>query len=176
MDAAFEVAIAAEHRDGDEIVVFDGGADGVGKRAAVADARRAAVADEIEFQFIEKNVEAAGGEIVGDDFRTGREAGLDPRLDLQAALDRFFREQARAEHQRWVRSIGAARDCGDNDGAADKIERVTVILDGGVFRRCVADDFGEGRFCVVAVRRDPAGASGRRRSARRWKDRVRACR
>ena len=48
VDAAFEIAIAAEDGDGDEIIFLDGGADRVWKRAAVADAGGAAVADEIE--------------------------------------------------------------------------------------------------------------------------------
>ena len=52
IDAAFEIAIAAEDGDGDEIIVLDGFADGVGERAAVADAGGAAVADEIEAQLI----------------------------------------------------------------------------------------------------------------------------
>ena len=176
MDAAFEIAIAAENGDGDEIVFLDGSADGVGKRAAVADARGAAVADEIEFQFIEKHIEAAGGEVVGDDFRAGRETGFHPRLDLQATLYGFFREQAGTKHQRRVRGVCAARDRGDDDGAAGEIERVAVIFDGGVLRRRVADNFGEARFRIHAVRRDPVGASVRRRLARRWRGRVRACR
>ena len=49
MDAAFEVAIAAEDGYGDEIIFFDGGADGIGERAAVADAGGAAVTHEMKF-------------------------------------------------------------------------------------------------------------------------------
>ena len=99
---AFEIAIAAEDGDGDQIVVFDSRTDGVGKRAAVADASGAAVADQIEFEFVEINVQPRGREIVGDDFRARCEAGFYPGLDLEASLDGFFGEQARAEHQRRV--------------------------------------------------------------------------
>ncbi len=90
VDAAFEIAIAAEDGDGDEIVFLDGVADGVGQRAAVADASGAAVADEIEVQFVEEDVEAAGGEVVGDDFGAGREAGFDPGLICRPRSTAFF--------------------------------------------------------------------------------------
>jgi len=49
MDAAFEIAIAAEDRDGDEIIFLDGGADRVGLISSATDAGGAAVADEIKF-------------------------------------------------------------------------------------------------------------------------------
>jgi hypothetical protein len=49
MDAAFEIAIAAQDGDGDQIIFFDGGADRVWQRTAVADAGGAAVTDQIKF-------------------------------------------------------------------------------------------------------------------------------
>ncbi len=60
MDAAFEIAISAEHRDGNHVVVFDGCADGVGQRAAIADAGGAAVTHQMEIQFIEIRRKAGG--------------------------------------------------------------------------------------------------------------------
>src|SRR4029077_10696612 len=47
MDASFEIAIPAEDGDGDKIIFLDGRADGIGYRAAVADASGAAIADEM---------------------------------------------------------------------------------------------------------------------------------
>ncbi len=52
-DAAFEVAIAGEHGDGDQAVVFDGLRDVGGQRAGVADAGGAAVADDLEAELVE---------------------------------------------------------------------------------------------------------------------------
>ena len=58
LDAPLEVAVAAQHRGDDEIARFDFGADLVGQRTAVADAGRAAVADEVEAELIEVLLEA----------------------------------------------------------------------------------------------------------------------
>ena len=52
---------------------------------------------------------------------------------MQAALDGFFREQAGAEHQRRIRSVRAAGDRGDDDGAIGEIEFVAVVLHADVF-------------------------------------------
>ncbi len=48
VDAAFEVAVAAQHRRHDQIVVDNLLCHVIQQRAAVADARRAAVADDVE--------------------------------------------------------------------------------------------------------------------------------
>ena len=48
LDAPLEVAIAAQHRGDDQVACLDVRRHVVGQRAAVADAGRAAVADEIE--------------------------------------------------------------------------------------------------------------------------------
>ena len=64
------------------------------------------------------------GEVVSDYLRTGRETRLDPRLGLQAFGGGIARKQRRAEHHRWVRCIGAARDGGDEHGAIFDLEAV----------------------------------------------------
>ena len=81
VDAAFEVAIAAEHADGDEAVGFDGVGDVGGQRAGVADAGGAAVADGVEAELVEVLREAGFVVVVGDDAGAGRERGLDPGRD-----------------------------------------------------------------------------------------------
>ena len=80
LDAAFEVAVAAQHRRDDEPALAHLGGDLVGQRAAVADARRAAVADEVEAELIEIRLQAGLAQVLGDDLRARRQAGLDPRL------------------------------------------------------------------------------------------------
>ena len=123
MDAAFEIAIAREHRGYDHIFLGDGDRHVFGKRTAIADARRAAVADERKAEHVEVLLQAGFEQIVGDDFRARREAGLDPGLAREPALDGLLREQARAEHDGRVRRIRARGDRCDDDGAVGKRHR-----------------------------------------------------
>ncbi len=60
MNAPLEIAISAEHRNGDKAVVLDGRADVFFERAAVADASGAAVTDKLETKFVEIFSEARG--------------------------------------------------------------------------------------------------------------------
>ena len=71
MDAGLEIAVAGEHAGGDEIVFHDGFLDRPGQRTGVADAGRAAVADEIEAQRVEIALQAGLVEVIGDDARPG---------------------------------------------------------------------------------------------------------
>ena len=89
----------------------------VRQRPAVADAGRAAVADEVEAERLERRHQAGLLEIGGDDLRAGREGRLHPRLAGQAALDRLLGQQAGADHHARVRGVGAAGDRRDDDGA-----------------------------------------------------------
>ena len=123
LDAAFEVAVAAQHRRDDEAALVDLRRNLVRQRTAVADAGRAAVADEVEAKLIEIRVEAGLLQVVGDDLRSGREAGLDPRLARQALLHRLLRDQARADHHARVRGVRAAGDRGDHDRAVFELRR-----------------------------------------------------
>src|SRR5260370_7697557 len=149
MNAALKIAVPAEDGDGDEIILLNGCGDGIGERAAVADAGGAAVTDEMEFQFFEKRREAGGSEIVRDDFGPWREARLYPGFHLQAALEGFFGEQAGTEHQRGIRCVRATGDGGDDHGAAGKIERVAIVANLDVLRGRAFDHFSEGRFGVA---------------------------
>ena len=80
MNAALEVTVAAEHRDGDQAVFFNGGADRLGKRTAIPNARGAAKTNQMEIQFFEIRSEPGCLEIIGYDLRAGREARLYPGL------------------------------------------------------------------------------------------------
>src|SRR5208282_6260891 len=146
MNAALEIAVAAENGNCHQIIFLDGRADGFGKRTAVADASGAAVTDEIELEFVEIGSKAGGEKIVGNDFRAGSEAGFYPGLDIEPTLDGFFREQAGAEHQRGIGGVCATGDGGDNYRAAGKIERVAVIANSNMFVRRAFHDFGERSF------------------------------
>ena len=60
----------------------------VEERARVADAGRAAVADEVEAELLERLEQAGALEVVDDDPRAGRERGLHPGLGAQPARRR----------------------------------------------------------------------------------------
>ena len=79
VDAAFEVAVAGEHRAHGEVVIVDGLRDLGCERARVADAGRAPVADDVETERAERLGEAGLLVIVGHDERSRRERGLHPR-------------------------------------------------------------------------------------------------
>ena len=122
MDAALEVAVAAEHRGDREILGIDALRDDLGKRSAVADARGAPIADQVEAQLLERAEQARALEVVGDDARSGRERGLDIVGRHQSAGDGVAREQTRGDHDRRVRRVGARRDRGDDDrSVADQV-------------------------------------------------------
>ena len=65
--AAFEVAVTGEHGASDEVVLLDGRRDRFVERAGVANAGRAAVADEVEAELVEVGRNPCRVEIVGDD-------------------------------------------------------------------------------------------------------------
>jgi hypothetical protein len=102
-------------------VVFDGLRYIGWQRAGVADARRTAVADDVEAQLVEVGEQAGLGVVIGDDAGAGGERCLDPRWDGEAFLNGFFREQSGGHHDGWVGSVGAAGDGGDDDGAVVEI-------------------------------------------------------
>ena len=64
--ASFEIAVAREHADRDQVVVVDRLADRLGQRPRIADAGGAAIADEVEAERVQVLAEAALVEIVGD--------------------------------------------------------------------------------------------------------------
>ena len=121
VDAALEVAVAGEHADGDQAVLFDGLRDVGGQRAGVADAGGAAVADDVEAELFEVGEQAGLLVVVGDDAGAGRERGLDPRRHGEAFFDGLLGEQAGGDHDGGVGGVGAAGDGGDDDGAVVEI-------------------------------------------------------
>ena len=100
VDAALEVAVARQHGDDREVLVVDDLGDLVRQRPGVADAGRAAVADEVEAERLERLDEPGALVVLGDDLRARRQRRLDPRLARQALLDRVAGEQAGARSSR----------------------------------------------------------------------------
>ncbi len=168
VDAALEVAVAREHGADGELVVAHGLGDLVRERARVADAGRAAVADELEAQRVERLLQPGRREVVGDDARAGREARLDVRGGAQPARDGVAGEQAGGDHHGRVGRVGAGRDRGDHDAA--------VVHELAVGDSRAADrPRGSWRARRPAAR-GPAGGAGRPGSGRRRRGRARpAC-
>ena len=73
VNARLEIAVAGQHRRGDEIVFHDRVFDGWMQWAGIADTRCAAVADEIEAELVEIRLQTGLGQIIADDARAGRE-------------------------------------------------------------------------------------------------------
>jgi hypothetical protein len=131
--AALEIAVAGEHRDGDQLVVLDGVDDGVVQRAGIADAGGAAIADGVEAERVQIGLQAGLVEIFGDHLAAGRERGLHPGLRRQAQRARLAGHQAGGDQHIGVGGVGAAGDGGDHHVAmADFV----VLAGDGFFAAC----------------------------------------
>ena len=64
MHARLEIAVAGKHRRGDQIVLDNRVLDGRMQRAGIADAGRAAVADEVEAELVEIRLQAGLVQII----------------------------------------------------------------------------------------------------------------
>ncbi len=137
IDAAFEVAVAGEHRRRHQILVVDGLGDFRRQRPGIADAGGAAEADQIVAELVEVLLQAGLVEILGHHLRAGRQRGLHPRLHREALRHRLAGEQAGADHHARVRGVGARRDRGDHHVAVAEIvvaafDRVTAAARAGL--------------------------------------------
>ena len=121
-DATLEVAVARKHAGRDQPLVVDRLGDRRRQRSGVADAGRAAEADEVEAQLVEVFLQAGLGEILGNNLRSGCQRGLDPGLRLQALGDRVAGQQAGGDQHARVGSVGAGGDGGDRHVAMAEIE------------------------------------------------------
>ena len=154
--ARLEVAIPAQHRDADEVVLVDGILDQRVERAGVADARRAAISDGVEAEAVEIRLEARLLVVLGDHARARRERCLHDARNAQSLLHGFLREQARGEHHRRIRRVRAGGDRGDEDVAVMQLgdrHREFVRERGrrdAVRRRTVVDHLRLGQLARVA--------------------------
>ena len=119
--AALEIAVAGQHRRGDQPLVVDGLGDRRRQRAGIADAGGAAEADQVEADLVELLLQARLVEIFGDHLAARGERGLDPRLLLQAAPVGVAGEQAGAHQHARVRGVGAGGDRRDHHVAMAEI-------------------------------------------------------
>src|ERR1044071_9578582 len=135
MNPPFEVPIAGEHRGRDEIAGLDAIGDRLGERTAVADTSRATITDQVKADIFESGQQTTVLQIFRHNPRPGREAGFYPRLRLESFFGGFFRSQDRADQNRRVRCVRAARDRGNDDRTMLELETIAVQLYGnGLFR------------------------------------------
>ncbi|CRR97126.1 hypothetical protein PAERUG_P5_London_26_VIM_2_01_09_03357 [Pseudomonas aeruginosa] len=126
--AAFEVAVAGEYRGDGQVGLLDGFLDRLQQRAGVADAGGAAVADQVEAEFVEVAGQAGGLEVVGDHLGARRQRTLHPGLALQAFFHRLLRQQAGGHHHAGVGGVGAGGDGGDHHRAVLQAVGLAVVL------------------------------------------------
>jgi len=156
VDAPLEVAVAREDARDDEVARAHGLGHRLGQRARVADARRAAVADEVEAEGLEVGHEPRVLQVIRDDLRAGREGRLHPRFRGEPTLDRLLREEAGAEHDGRVGRVRARRDRGEDDRALRELVRHASVRD-----RRGLDEGAEGRGRRRILRRGRGGGRGR---------------
>ncbi len=95
------------------------------QRAGVADARRAAVADEVEAELLQVRRHARLVQVVGHHLASrARGCVFTHGFVRQPALDGVLRQQPGGEHHRRVRRVRAARDRRDHDRAVRQRERL----------------------------------------------------
>ncbi len=102
VDSTLEVAVTREHRGHSEVVVIDGLGDFIGQWPRVSNTGGAAVAHEVEAELLQVVHQPGFLVIVGDDFGSRGEGGLDPWLGLQPLLGSVASEKTRCEHHRGV--------------------------------------------------------------------------
>jgi len=122
--AAFEIAVAGQNGRDRQVAGIDRFGDGVGQRARISDAGRAAIAREREAELVERGLQARRDHIVGHDLAAGGERRFDPGLDFKALGDGVAREQPGGHEDRRVRGVRARGDRGDDDVAV--LERVAA--------------------------------------------------
>ena len=89
----------------------------LGQRPAVADARGASVAHQMEPQLLEIRHQAGFDQIVRSLLSIRARGWSSPMASTSTPLDRFLCEQSGRHHDRRIRCVGAARDRRDHDGA-----------------------------------------------------------
>ena len=120
--AGLEIAVARKYGGGDEIVARDGLFDCLRKRAGIADACGATVADDLESELVEVGLKSGGMQVVLHDPGTGSQRGLHGGRNMEPPLDRLFGKEPGAEHDTRIAGVGATGDRRDDH---------TAMIEGG---------------------------------------------
>src|SRR5882724_11585737 len=92
MHARFEISVARKNRSRNQVVFVDRLLDVWMQRSRVADASRATIADKIESELIKIFLQPSFLQVIGNHARAWGERSFHARIDVQSALNRFFRE------------------------------------------------------------------------------------
>ncbi len=136
------------------------------QRPRVADARRAAVADEVKAERLQRLGQPGLREVLRDDLRPGRQRRLHPRLRRHPARDGVAREQPGREHHRRVGRVRAARDRRDHHVPVVEC-RPRAVGERHVDRRIRAPRDGRGDLVGLRVVGQVHGRAPRRLVRRR---------
>ena len=92
MDTALKIAVAGKDCRNDQSILFDGTAHRFGERPRIADAGRAAIADDVKTERLQVRQQPGLSQIPGDYLGTGRQTRLDMAWHIETKLDCFARE------------------------------------------------------------------------------------
>ena len=134
MDASIEITVTAEHRDDNEIVLADGVGDRLRQGTAVADARRAAVTDQVKPQRLEGGHQAGSFQVGCDHGGAGSQTGLHRGVAPQSPLHGLLGQQPRGHHHLGVAGVGATRDRRNRHRAMAQLHAIPVQLHVDHFR------------------------------------------
>ena len=122
----------------------------------------------MEIQLLEIRRQPCSREIVGDNFRSRREAGFYPGFTASPRSTAFFASRPAPSisdgFEVFVQLVIAAM----TTAPLDKIEGVAIVFYRGMLRGSALDALWRTILLRCAAPRDPAGASVRRRWARRF--------
>ena len=122
--AAGEVTVSGENGHPMDAALLDGLPHRRRERTRIADAGRAAVADDAEAERLEILEEPRPPQIALGGGRAGSEGGLHPGLRREAEAPRLAGEQPGGDRHAGIARIRAARDGRDGDGAVGRLGRV----------------------------------------------------
>ena len=131
VDAALEVAIAAQHRCDHQVLVRDHARYFSGQRSRIADARRASIAHHVELQLLEIRQQPRTREVLSHYHRSRRQRGLHPLGNRQSLLYRLLCQQSCRHQHRRIRRVSATGNRGDHYTAvSQRLFQRNFCLDG----------------------------------------------
>ena len=110
MHATFKIAIATQHRRGNQILLVNSGNHRIGQRPAIANTRRTTITHRMKTQLLQIRRQTRLIEIIRHHARTRRQTRLDMCVNLQPLFNRLLRQQTSGHHHRGITRIGTTRN------------------------------------------------------------------
>lgn len=131
VDSTFEVSVTRKDGGSDQIALGDGFRNAGIEVTRVTDTGHATITGQGETEFIEILGDTSLFVVSGNDTRTGRQGGLDVRLNLKTLLDGISGHKTSSEHDVGVRSVGAGSDSSNNDITVSKFIFLIFVGESG---------------------------------------------